>query len=124
MGLGHATSMKWLIEGEVRAGTFCTTQGMSTSFHKFRHSCDCAARYFETIGRSGCGVDHPGNNFISCLATALTTSLLGHSDANFRVDLVAKTAQEILRSNCRWHPMDIRRHFCGSRVWFAFSPTS
>jgi len=27
MGLGNATSIKWLIEGEVHAGTFCTAQG-------------------------------------------------------------------------------------------------
>ena len=36
LGLGHAISLKWVIEGKVNIGTFCTVQGMLINYLRGR----------------------------------------------------------------------------------------
>lgn len=65
-GLGHVLSMKWVIEGQVNTGTFCTTQGILiiwlTRIVRDTFS-DSYFRYSETTGRNGGSLGYSGKLF-------------------------------------------------------------
>jgi hypothetical protein len=66
IGLGHAISLKWVIQGESNAGTFCDLQGILINCMPWTVrdvSSDCDLRCSKATRGRGCCPGHSGMSF-------------------------------------------------------------